>query len=582
MNKQKGSLRKLLYFSRPYRKRILIAVSLAGVLTLIGLVPPLLIKRLIDDIVGASKWDMLTGVILMLIAIPIIRAGVSFLNNYIIAYIGQRLVFDVRLKMYRQLQRLSIRFYETMKTGKIVSRMMSDVAMVQNMITGNTITMVTDIISFCFATVIIFSLSWKLSTVLLGILPLYLLNYKFFMRKIRRSNISYRFQMDQITNTLQERISGTQLVRAFVRERAETQQFLSDTRRSLHYAMRGVICSASFSTASRIINGVGSSVLFCLGCYLVIQGEITYGAVTAFMAYAQRLLGPALRFTEISNLIQQTLVSADRIFEVLDAEPEIKEVKEAKELPPIKGHIKFEKVSFAYVPGEPVLNEIDFEVQPGTTVALVGHTGCGKTTIGNLLLRLYDPQSGRILIDGHNIAEVTLKSLRSQIGVVLQDTILFNTTIKENIKYGKRNATDQEVIQAAKIAEIHDFIMSKPDGYETIIGEGGTKLSVGQKQRIAIARAVITNPGILVMDEATSSLDSESEALIQKALKNVLAGRTSIIIAHRLSTIVNADLIIVMDKGRIIEMGTHRELLKKKDGFYRQLYQQQYAALKAA
>jgi len=346
--------------------------------------------------------------------------------------------------------------------------------------------------------------------------------------------------------------------------------------------MRGVICSASFSTASRIINGVGSSVLFCLGCYLVIQGEITYGAVTAFMAYAQRLLGPALRFTEISNLIQQTLVSADRIFEVLDAEPEIKEVKEAKELPPIKGHIKFEKVSFAYVPGEPVLNEIDFEVQPGTTVALVGHTGCGKTTIGNLLLRLYDPQSGRILIDGHNIAEVTLKSLRSQIGVVLQDTILFNTTIKENIKYGKRNATDQEVIQAAKIAEIHDFIMSKPDGYETIIGEGGTKLSVGQKQRIAIARAVITNPGILVMDEATSSLDSESEALIQKALKNVLAGRTSIIIAHRLSTIVNADLIIVMDKGRIIEMGTHRELLKKKDGFYRQLYQKQYAALKAA
>ncbi len=582
MKKQKDSLRKLLYFTRPYRKRILIAVSLTGVLTLTGLVPPLLIKRLIDDVVGASKWNMLTGVMLMLIAIPIVTTGVSFLNNYIIAYIGQRLVFDVRLKMYRQLQRLSIRFYETMKTGKIVSRMMSDVAMVQNMITGNTITMVTDIISFCLATVIIFSLSWKLSVVLLGILPLYLLNYKFFMRKIRQTNISYRFQMDQITNTLQERISGTQLVRTFVKERAETQQFLTDTRRSLNYAMRGVIYSASFSTASRVINGIGSSVLFCLGCYLVIRGEITYGAVTAFMAYAQRLLGPALRFTEISNLIQQTLVSADRVFEVLDAEPEIREVKGAKELPPVKGHVKFEKVTFAYTPGEPVLKEINFEAQPGTTVALVGHTGCGKTTIGNLLLRLYDPQSGRILIDGHNIAEVTLKSLRGQIGVVLQDTVLFNTTIKENIKYGKRNATDQEVIEAAKIAEIHDFIMSKPDGYETLIGEGGTKLSVGQKQRIAIARAIITNPGILIMDEATSSLDSESEALIQKALKKVLANRTSFVIAHRLSTIVNADLIIVMDKGRIIEMGTHRELLKKKDGFYRQLYKQQYAILKAA
>jgi subfamily B ATP-binding cassette protein MsbA len=430
--------------------------------------------------------------------------------------------------------------------------------------------------------VIIFSLSWKLSAVLLGILPLYLLNYKFFMRKIRRTNISYRFEMDQITNTLQERISGTQLVRAFVKERAETQQFLAGTRRSLNYAMRGVIYSASFSTASRIINGIGSSVLFCLGCYLVIRGEMTYGAVTAFMAYAQRLFGPALRFTEISNLIQQTLVSADRIFEVLDAEPEIKEVKGAKDLLPIKGHVKFENVTFAYTPGEPVLKEINLEIQPGTTVALVGHTGCGKTTIGNLLLRLYDPQSGQILIDSRNIAEVSLKSLRGQIGVVLQDTVLFNTTIKENIKYGKRNATDQEVIEAAKTAEIHDFIMSKKEGYETLIGEGGTKLSVGQKQRIAIARAIITNPGILIMDEATSSLDSESEALIQKALRKVLANRTSFVIAHRLSTIVNADLIIVMDKGRIIETGTHRELLKKKDGFYRQLHQQQHAQLRAA
>jgi subfamily B ATP-binding cassette protein MsbA len=558
------------------------AVTFTAVLTLIGLVPPLLIKRLIDDVVGASRWDMLTGVILMLIAIPIVTAGVSFLNNFVIAYIGQRLVFDVRLKMYRQLQRLSIRFYETMKTGKIVSRMMSDVAMVQNMITGNTITMVTDIISFCFATVIIFSLSWKLSVVLLGILPLYLLNYKFFMRRIRQTNISYRFEMDQITNTLQERISGTQLVRAFVKERAETQQFLAGTRRSLNYAMRGVIHSASFSTASRIINGIGSSVLFCLGCYLVIRGEITYGAVTAFMAYAQRLLGPALRFTEISNLIQQTLVSADRIFEVLDAEPEIKEIKGAKDLPLIKGHVKFENVTFAYTPGEPVLKEINFEIQPGTTVALVGHTGCGKTTIGNLLLRLYDPQSGQILIDSHNIAEVSLKSLRGQIGVVLQDTVLFNTTIEENIRYGKRNTTDQEVIEAAKTAEIHDFIMSKKEWYETLLGEGGTKLSVGQKQRIAIARAIITNPGILIMDEATSSLDSESEALIQKALRKVLANRTSFVIAHRLSTIVNADLIIVMDKGRIIETGTHRELLKKKDGFYRRLHQQQHAQLRAA
>ena len=577
-----NKFRKLTKFLRPYRKKIFRAILLTATLTLMGLVPPLVIKWFIDEVVGASRWDLLNGLILVLVAVPVVSGAVSFLNNYTIAYIGQRLAFDIRLAMYRHLQRLSLRFYDRMKTGKIMSRIMSDATMIQNMVTQNTITMVTDSISFLFALVIIFLLSWKLSILLLCLLPLYVLNYRFFIRKIRDTNISYRFTMDQITNTLHERIKGTRLVKSYVKEEAETDRFLNDTRQSLNYAMRGMIFSTSFSTASRIINGVGSSIIFCVGCYFVIRGEMTYGAVTAFMSYALRLLTPALRFTEISNLIQQTLVSADRIFEVLDAEPEVKEVQGAKPLPPIKGHVKFEDVSFEYVPGEPVLKGIDFEVQPGTTVAFVGHTGCGKTTIGNLLLRLYDLKSGRILIDGHDIAKVTLKSLRSQIGVVLQDTILFNSSIKENIRYGKRRTSDQEVIEAAKIAEIHDFIVDLPHGYDTIVGEGGTQLSVGQKQRIAIARAILTDPGILILDEATSSLDPQSEALIQKALDKVLAGRTSFVIAHRLSTIVNADLIIVMDKGKIIEKGTHMELMKNRDGLYRQLYKQQFLALQAA
>jgi len=577
-----NKFRKLTKFLRPYRKKIFRAILLTATLTLMGLVPPLVIKWFIDEVVGASRWDLLNGLILVLVAVPVVSGAVSFLNNYTIAYIGQRLAFDIRLAMYRHLQRLSLRFYDRMKTGKIMSRIMSDATMIQNMVTQNTITMVTDSISFLFALVIIFLLSWKLSILLLCLLPLYVLNYRFFIRKIRDTNISYRFTMDQITNTLHERIKGTRLVKSYVKEEAETDRFLNDTRQSLNYAMRGMIFSTSFSTASRIINGVGSSIIFCVGCYFVIRGEMTYGAVTAFMSYALRLLTPALRFTEISNLIQQTLVSADRIFEVLDAEPEVKEVQGAKPLPPIKGHVKFEDVSFEYVPGEPVLKGIDFEVQPGTTVAFVGHTGCGKTTIGNLLLRLYDLKSGRILIDGHDIAKVTLKSLRSQIGVVLQDTILFNSSIKENIRYGKRRTSDQEVIEAAKIAEIHDFIVDLPHGYDTIVGEGGTQLSVGQKQRIAIARAILTDPGILILDEATSSLDPQSEALIQKALDKVLAGRTSFVIAHRLSTIVNADLIIVMDRGKIIEKGTHMELMKNRDGLYRQLYKQQFLALQAA
>jgi len=577
-----SNFKKLLRFVRPYRKKILLTVVLTGLLTGIGLIPPLVIKRLIDDVVGASQWNLLPGVILVMVLVPIITSVTSFLNNHLIAFISQRLILDLRLKLYQHLQRLSLRFYDQMATGKILSRIMSDVRMIRWLITTNTITMVTDIISFCFALFIIFSLSWKLSLLLLSLLPLYIFNYKFFIKRIRRTNISYRFKLDQITDTLHERIGGVKLVKSFAKEKQETRRFLQETREGLNYAMRGTLFSASFSTSSRIINGIGSSVLFCLGCYFVIKGEMTYGAVTAFMAYSQRLLAPALRFTQISNLIQSTLVSVDRIFEILDAEPDVKEAKGARELPPVKGHVKFENVNFEYKPGEPVLRDINLEIKPGTTVALVGHTGCGKTTIINLLLRFYDPTSGRITIDGYDIAKVTLKSLRKQIGVVLQDMILFNTSIKENIKYGKKDATDEEVIRAAKAAELHDVILNKPNGYDTIIGEGGVQLSLGEKQRIAIARAIITDPGILVLDEATSSLDSESEALIQKALSRVLRGRTSFIIAHRLSTILNADLIIVMDKGRIVETGTHRELMKKKDGFYRRLYEQQFAEFKEA
>jgi len=573
------NLRRVLRFAKPFRRKIILAMALTGVLTLVGLIPPLVMKWLIDDVMVAGNWARLNAVILMMAAIPLLTIFISFWNTYVIAFVGQRLIFDMRLGIYRHLQRLSMSFYDTMGPGKIISRIMGDVAMVRNLITGNTITMVTDIISFFFALAVIFSMSWKLSLSILCILPLYVVNYHFFVKKIRSTNVLYRHKMDEIAETLQERIRGARRVKSFAKEESETRKFVVDTRESLGHAMRGVIYSTSFSTASSLINGLGSAAIYCLGCYLVIKGEMQYGEVVAFMAYLQRLLGPALRFTQLSNTFQQTAVSADRIFEILDAEPDVKEAEDAKPIVITKGHVKFEHVWFSYVPGEPVLKDINLEIEPGMTVAFVGHTGCGKTTMASLLLRFYDPQSGRITIDGQDISKVTLRSLRSQIGVVLQDTVLFNVSIKENIRYGKRNASDDEIIRAAKIAEIHDFIESRPEGYDTIIGEGGISLSGGQKQRIAIARAVLTDPKILILDEATSSLDSESEALIQKALRNVMEGRTSFVIAHRLSTIVNADLIVVMDKGRIIEVGPHRELVTKVDGFYRQLFEQQYAPL---
>jgi ABC-type multidrug transport system fused ATPase/permease subunit len=310
----------------------------------------------------------------------------------------------------------------------------------------------------------------------------------------------------------------------------------------------------------------------------VIIGRMTYGEVAAFGAFVFRVLSPAVRFTEISNLLEQTSVSAERIFEVLDTEPEIRDAPDARALPRVSGHVAFRDVSFSYVQGEPVLHSVTLDVPAGTTVALVGHTGCGKTTLTGLLMRFYDCQDGTIEVDGYDIKQVTLRSLRRQVGAVLQESILFNTTILENLRYGFPDATMDQIIRATKSAEVHDFIVSTPDGYDTIIGEGGIQLSVGEKQRLSIARAILTNPGVLILDEATSSLDSRSEALIQKALENVMRGRTSFVIAHRLSTIVHADRIVVMDHGRIVESGPHATLLEVPDGAYRRLYEEQFAA----
>jgi ABC-type multidrug transport system fused ATPase/permease subunit len=482
--------------------------------------------------------------------------------------------------MHRFLMRLSPRFHDDMGTGKVVSRIMSDVDAIRNMVTMNTISIVNDVVNFVFALVVILWINPALALVALMILPLYYLNYRFFVPRIRGRNVAVRRKMDQVANELYERISGAKLVRAFAKERYETSEFLSQTRSVMGVSMEGVVLSTSFYSVSEMINGIGGTVVYCLGCYFVIQGRMTYGDILVFMVYIWRVLGPALRFTTLSNEIEQALVSVDRVFEVLDTQPEIKETPDAVALPPIKGHVVFEHVCFEYVEGEPVLKDVNLDVPAGSTVALVGHTGCGKTTVTSLLLRFYNVKSGRILIDGHDISKVTLDSLRGQIGQVLQDSVLFSGTVRDNLRYGKKDATEEEILRAAKVAEIHTFIATQPDGYDSWLGRAGVKFSMGEKQRMSIARAVATDPGILVLDEATSSLDSQSEALIQKALESVMRDRTSFVIAHRLSTIVNADKIVVMDKGEIVETGTHSELVERQDGFYRKLYEQQFAARK--
>ena len=573
-----GILKRVWKFIRPFRGRLLIAICLTGTMTLLGMLPPILMKHVIDDVVGLGQWGDAVAICLAFLAVNVLAAAGTYWNYLVIYLVGQRLVFDIRLALFRHIQALSLRFYDQMGTGKIMARIMGDVSRIQNMVTWNTISIVNDLISFVFGLVMIFYFSWQLSLITLALLPLYLVNYLWFVKRIRRKNVSVWRKMDRVANALQERLKGTRLVRAFTNEDREAAAFADGTRSVLNTAIETTTLSASFSGTSGLLSGLGQTVIYCLGCYYVIVGEMTYGEVAAFSAFVFRVLSPAVRFTEVSNLLEQTSISVERIFEVLDTEPEIVNRPNAKTMEKVQGHVHFRNVHFSYVPGEPVLQGVDLEVPAGSTVALVGHTGCGKTTLTSLLMRFYDVTEGSIEVDGVDVRDVTLRSLRRNIGAVLQESILFHTSIYENLKYGDRQATPIQVIEAARSAEVHDFVMAQVDGYDTVVGEGGIVLSVGEKQRLAIARAILTQPGIMILDEATSSLDSRSEALIQKALTRVMQGRTSFIIAHRLATIVNADMIVVMDKGKIKEVGSHEELLKLPNGNYRQLYEEQFAA----
>ena len=569
-------------YVRPYTPYILGALGLTVVLTVLALLPPLIMRALIDRVLTAGNWRILLPIIVAHALVPIMSGLISFFNTLVIAYAGRRLVFDVRTQMYRHLLRLSMRFHGEMSSGAVMSRLMSDVNQVQNLIRENSITLVTDIVSFMFAGFVTFSLNWKMAILLWIMLPLYVFNSRFFVKRIRRSNQRMRRTMDKIAGSLQERLSGTRRVRAFGREEDETEQFLEQTEESLAHSMSGTIHSVSFSTASRLVWGFGTTILFVLGVYFALHGQMTYGSVTAFMAYVSQMFGPALRFTELANQLEQVMVSVDRIFEVLNTEPDVVEKPDAVVLTSVVGHIQFDHVTFGYKPDEPVIKDVCLEIPPGKMVALVGHTGCGKTTITTLLMRLWDVQEGSIRVDGHDIRDVTFASLRRSIGVVLQDPVLFNATIADNLRYGCPEATMDQVIEAAKAAEIHEMIMNQPEGYNTELGgESGIKPSVGEKQRMAIARAIITNPAVLILDEATSALDSQSEMLIQKALSRVMKNRTSLVIAHRLSTIVEADMIVVMDQGRVIETGSHAELLKA-GGHYAGLFNQQRGTGKPA
>lgn len=570
-------LRKLAHFVTPYKSRLILLFCLTATMTTLSMLPPLVMKFIIDDVITMGNWQLLEVLLFISICLPITSAAMRVWISFTNAYVGWGITTSMRKFTYEYMLRLPMRFYDEMGTGKIMARIMSDIASVRSMVTSRMLGILVDFVSFWVALALCMGLNWKMACLLLLLLPLYFFNYYGWRTPMRESFSLWRKKMDQVSVGLQERLAGVQLVKSYGRERREHRAFAEDTHQSLDAAMQTATNRAGYMAGTWGVSGFRNTVIFCLGCYYVIEGEMTYGAVMAFFSYSSRMFQPVLNLTQIAMRLQAVMVSVDRVLEILDFPVEIKDKEDAVELPPIKGHIKFEDVHFEYKEDEPVLKGINLEVQPGQMVALVGHTGCGKTTLTSLLMRFYDVKDGRITIDGCDLRDVKLRTLRTQIGQVLQDSVMFDGTIRENLLYGRADATEAELIEAARIAEIHEFIMRTPEGYDSMLGKDGIKLSVGEKQRLAIARAVLTNPAVLILDEATSSLDSLSEALIQKAMTRVLKGRTSFAIAHRLSTIVNADIIVVMDHGEIIEQGTHSELLQIPDGKYRQLYEQQAA-----
>jgi len=544
------------------------------VFTVLGLMPPLIQRYLLDQVVRPKAWEKLVPVALMVGLVPITAHLIRFVNVRVIMLAGQRLIADVRTAMYRKLLRLSMRFHEENAAGAMVSRLMSDVNTLQRVLTGETVSMVVDIVVVMVALALAFSISPFLASLACALIVFYAAAYAFFSRKIRSATRSYRTVLDQIAGRLQETVAGVKQVRIYNREEWENTMFLERTAESLDRALEGNMGAVNLGVVCMAISGLGSTMIIGLSGRLVLQEVISFGDLMAFNSYLWMLINPVVRLTTIAGQLTETAVSLNRIVEVLEETPEVRSKPGSKRLTVTAGKVEFRDIYFSYKPEEPLFSGLSFTADSGTTVALVGPTGCGKTTLTTLLMRHRDVQGGQILIDGVDIRTADLGSLRAAFGVVLQDPVIFEGTLAENIAYGAPRAERERVVAAARMAEVEEFAARLPDGFDTQIGTKGVKLSVGERQRVSIARAILKDPAILIMDEATSSLDSHSEAMIQKALTHVLEDRTSFVVAHRLSTITSADRIIVMEAGRIVQTGTHDELIAVEEGMYGKLYRE--------
>ncbi len=561
----------------PYRLHLLLGLLFMLAVSVTGLISPLLLRTAIDRYIKAEQNVAgLSGVALLYLLVYVINWLCTYWQTYFVSWAGQNIIFSIRQRLFEHLQRLSFSFYDRVEAGRVMSRVTNDVGALNELVSSGILNVINDAFKLVGIVGIMLFMNWRLALLTFTTLPfLWLISTKFRFR-MQMAYHQVRRKIATVNANLQESISGIRVAQSFTRENRNMEQFDNTNMENLQANMQAAQLHSLFGPLVDLVGAVGICLVLWYGGNLIRADILTIGTAYAFINYVNQFYMPIRDLSQVYNVWQSATVSTDRIFELLETEPDVQDRPGAIELPTITGRVTFENVTFGYLPDQPVLHDICLAAEPGQTVALVGPTGAGKSSIINLLSRFYDPGEGKITIDGHELRDVTLQSLHRQLGIVLQDTFLFSGTIRENICYGRPDASDEEVIAATQAVGAHEFIMQLTDGYDTEVHERGSRLSIGQRQLISFARTLLCDPRILILDEATSSVDAYTEVIIQRALERLLHGRTAFVIAHRLSTIRHADKIVAIDDGRVVEEGTHDELLARQGGLYQMLYEMQF------